>query len=425
MGLRAVFLLLVLLNLTDNVIGSWLHSRLGNSALGAQILYVKYLVIVAIFLGFCVDLIYGAKLRRYEWFGIAYLIITIVLGAVITVTHPQESAGSRLYLYMFPVVTYFAGHFFGSRADFGIRFTVQSYAVLFLTLALVFALLNLYLGAIPLWRDYLDYSSFVLDVKGFTDETVDGLHGNFFYTYAGQQIPRFIGSFGDPLALAYAGMILVVPVFSVVPKYRWLLCTLIAVVVAASLTRAVFLFLPVAGAIYWYFGQRGFTVTLALALVGVALVLVFGDFITTASDNSSTSGHVLSISQVFDFLNPETLLGGAVLGGKLPEFEPGLFNILFLFGIGPFVLFVLFLRGIYLRNSAPGSLTPYVAILMLVGLLTLAIISSVFFATTSAWFAWFLAGFASKRSLFLLPDVRPTPLPLRSPWAVPRQGAAT
>jgi hypothetical protein len=253
-------------------------------------------------------------------------------------------------------------------------------------------------------------------VKGFTDATVDGLHGNFFFNYAGQQIPRFLGSFGDPLALSHAGMILVVPLWYLMPKYRGMLCMLVGMIVAASLTRAVFLFLPTAIAIYWYFRERGFGVTLGIAVAGIILVLLFGDFIAAASDNSSTYGHVDSINAVTDFLDPITFLTGSMFSGKLPEFEPGLFNVLFLFGIGPFILLVLFLRGIYLQNSTPVSLTPYIAILILVAVLTLSVVSSVLFATTSAWFMWFLAGFASKRLLSLVPKASSAAAPHLTSW---------
>lgn len=404
MGLRILLFVIITLNLTDNVIGAWLYEHIRGSAVAAQILYLKYAVVAVVFLGFCIDLAYGMKLRRYEWYGMIYLAFAIAFALLLTLTHPEYSAAGRLYLYIFPIVLYFSGMFFGSRANFGVAYLVQSYLFFYLGMALVFALLNIAVGPIPLWRDYLNYSGFILDVKGFTDDVIDGLHGNFFYSFQGIQIPRFLGSFGDPLALSYSGMILLVPVYYVLPRYRAVLCSLIVAIVAASFTRAVFLFLPIGIGIFWLFRERGFGITLLMAFAGVVLILFAGDVIAAFSDNSSTSGHVLSISLVFDFLNPATLLTGALLGGKLPEFEPGFFNVLFLFGAGPFVLLLLFMRGIYIRNATAGSATPYIAIVILVGVLTLSVISSVYFATTSAWFIWFLAGFASKRSILLIPD---------------------
>jgi hypothetical protein len=216
-------------------------------------------------------------------------------------------------------------------------------------------------------------------------------------------------------------MILIVPLYYVMPKHRALFCSLVAVIAAASLTRAVFLFLPVSVAIYWYFRDRGFGVTLGLAFLGVFGVLLFGDFIAAVSENSSTNGHVESIVDVLEFLNPLSLLTGALFGGKLPEFEPGLLNVLFMFGVGPFMLLILFLRGIYLHHARLNSPTPYIAILMLVAVLTLSVISGVFFATTSAWFAWFLAGFAGKRVIVFVSEPKqstvPAPLQPAARWA--------
>ena len=405
-GLKIVIFILILLNLTDNVIGAFLHGQLANSAASLQVLYLKYVILALLFVGFIVDVIYGERLKTYEWCGFAYLVSVVILSIAISVLNPGDNAGSRLYLYFFPVLIYFAGKFVGRRAEFGTQYVVGAYMVNYLALAGIFLVLNIAVGAVAVWRDYLNYAGFILDVKGFTDDAIDGLHGNFYYSFGGTQIPRFLGSFGDPLALAYAGMILIVPVYYVFPRHRMIWCSLIGLVVAASFTRAVLLVVPIAAIIYNVFRLRGFAVTLMLAGAGVVLVLMLGDIISALSENSSTNGHVLSITQVFDFLDPLTMLSGAVFTGTLPEFEPGLFNLLFLFGIVPLVLFIVFIRGIYLRNAAPGSLTPYIAIVMLTGTLTLAVISSVFLATTSGWFAWFLAGFASKRSIVMLPGAQ-------------------
>ena len=401
-GLKIVFFLLVTLNLTDNVLGSWIHEQLGNPSLGGQILYVKYIIVAVVFVIFCVDMFYGLKLKAYQWYGIAYIVAATAILLVLTVTRSVE--GSRFYSYTIPVMTYFVGVFFGARAQFGTKSVIMTYAWMYIGLSLVFAALNVLFGPITIWRDYLNYTGFILDVKGFTDAAVDGLHGNFFYAYSGHLIPRFVGSFGDPLALSYAGMIIFVPLYYVNPNNRIALCALVIAIVGASITRAVFVFLPLSIIIYWIFRQRGFAVALGIALVGIASVLLFGDVIAAVSDNSSTSGHVETIADLPTFLNPTTLLTGSLFSNTLPEFEPGLFNVLFLFGIVPFVCLLMFFRGIYHANSYPGSPTPYIAILILVALITLLIVSGVFFATTSAWFAWFLAGFASKRSIRIMSD---------------------
>lgn len=402
MGLKIVLFVLIALNLTDNVLGSWLHEQLSNSAIALQVLYIKYIIIAVLFLGFVVDLIYGLRIRKYEWCGVAYLVIAIAMSAAITVLNPSNEGGARLYLYFFPVMIYFSGMFVGIRSEFGVRYTVQAYAIGYLAMAGIFFALNIAVGAVALWRDYLNYAGFILDVKGFTDDAIDGLHGNFYYNIGSTQITRFLGSFGDPLALAYAGMIIIIPVYYVFPKHKFLFCSLIGAVIAASFTRAILLVVPISIIIYRLFRLRGFVAAVALSVFGLLLVLIAGDAITAFSDNSSTNGHVSSISQIFDFINLTTIMTGAVFSGKMPEFEPGLLNVLFLFGGIPFMLFIVFMRGIYVRNAAIGSATPYISIIILTGVLTLSIISSVFFATTSGWFAWFLAGFASKRSITML-----------------------
>lgn len=411
MVLRLLLLVLILLNLSDNVIGAWLYQRGMDPGAAIQIIYAKYLVVAVLFLGFLLDLAYGMKIRRYEWYGLLYLFVAALLSVAIGATHPAAGAGSRLYLYVFPVVIYFAGLFVGHRADFDTAYLTRTSAFAFLAGAAVFLVLNIVFGAVELWRDHLDYSNFILNAKGFTDDVVDGLHANFFLDFRGVAIARFVGSFGDSLALAYSGMILIVPAFYLAGSHRYLLCGLILIVVAASLTRAVFLFLPLSILIFWYFRERGFTVSLVAAATGLILVILFGDTITALSENSSTNGHVESINHVLDFVTPTTLFAGSLVNETLPDFEPGLINLLLLFGVAPFLLFMAFLRGIYLRNAGPGSGTAYISIVVLVGVLTLSVISSVFFATTSAWFAWFLAGFASKRSILLLPEPEPPGLP--------------
>ncbi|WP_271301137.1 hypothetical protein [Sphingomonas sp. CV7422] len=406
MFLKLVLFIIIALNLTDNILGAWLHARAGNQALALQVIYVKYAVVGGVFVAFLFDLVNGFKLRSHEWCGLLYLAAVVVLGVGIIAAHSQYSAASRLYLYMFPVILYYAGVYFGARSAFDTQYLVKAELYSYLGMAALFCVLNVYFGAITIWRDYLDYAGFILDVKGFTDDVVEGLHGNFFFNYKGGQIVRFLGSFGDPLALAYAGMILIVPTYFVFPRQRLLFCGALIVIVAASFTRAVFLFLPIGALIYWLSPRRGFMICLAAAFFGIVAIIFAGDLISGLSDNSSTTAHVLSVNMVLDFINVPTLLGGALASNNMPGFEPGFFNMLFLFGFVPFALFLMFLRGIYANNSLEGSRTAYIAIIMLIAVLTLSIVSSVFFATTSAWFAWFLAGFVSRRSIIVLPDLR-------------------
>ena len=142
-AMKIVFFLLVLFNLTDNVIGAWVHEQLHNAQLGAQILYVKYIILLIVFLLFCIELSYGMRLRRYEWFGIAYLLSAMAMTAGISILHPEYSEASRLYLYIFPIITYFSGVWFGAKSEFGIDYIVKCYAWMSLAITSIFIILNI------------------------------------------------------------------------------------------------------------------------------------------------------------------------------------------------------------------------------------------------------------------------------------------
>jgi hypothetical protein len=393
----------------DNAAGAWLHTQFSSSAAAIQIIYAKYAVFIILFIGFCLEFSTGMKIKRYEWFGIYYLVATVLMAIAILAAHPGEKALARVYIYVFPVIIYFSGLYVGNKSDFGIRYLISSFAISYILISIIFAALNVLLGSVELWGHYLNYASFILDVKGFSDDVVDGLHGNFYYTYQGISFVRFVGSFGDPLALAYAGMTAVVPAYYLLPKYRALIVILFACFIGASFTRAVFLILPIAVAIYYRMKKTGFGVALIISVLGLSFTLIFGDFISDVSENSSTAAHVLSVSKIFEFLDPATIISGALVSGKIPEFEPAMLNVLFLFGLGPTILFIMFMRGIYIDNSRENSPTVSIAILMIAAIISLSIISGVFFATTSSWFAWFLAGFASKRSISYISNTPPYP----------------
>ncbi len=419
-GVRLLLLAITLLTLLDNVMGAWLHEQMRNPGLSLAVIYVKYALFAGAFGVFLIDLVYGRPVLRYEWSGLAYLTLVTGLSFAILVLFPGHDAGSRFYLYVFPIVIYFGGAAIGRRAAFDLRFLVQLYLICYLSCAGVFLILNLRFGAVEFWRDYLNYTGFILDIKGFTDDVIDGLHGNFYYDTYGAQIPRFVGSFGDPLALAYSGMILLPPTWSLFPRQRLLLCSLVALVIAGSLTRAILLVLPIAIAIFLVFRQRGFWIMITTALLGVAAVLVFGESVAQFFGNSSTTGHISSVSEVYGFLDAPGLIGGTLLSGKDSLFEPGFFNVLFSFGGVSLACLLIFLAGLYQRSAKAGSGTPYIAVVLLAGGLTLSLISSAFFATTSGWFAWFLAGFASRRSFVALSGPATpgaSPFPTRSALA--------
>lgn len=387
--------LLSILTLTDSVIGSFLYQQGYGADVAIGVIYVKYVVFLILFGGFLVNFARDPYLYPSELTGLLYLVLTILLSLAIARAFPDSDAITRLYIYYFPVIIYFAGSYVASMGKTNLTSVVMTYAICYIALNGLFGFQYYTFGGDVLWRDVINYSGFVAEVKGFSDGVINGLPGNFYYDPYNLQVPRFVGSMGDPLAVAYSGIVVLLAVFWTKPRLWQIACAILLGMIVATLTRAVFLGAAAGIGLYWAFGRRAFVSALGVGLCAVVAVLAFGDAIFNSLGDSSTGGHVDSISQIYDFLNPTSILFGALRSGDVPFFEPGMFNILFSFGIVPFVLFLLFMGGSFVRNAAYPRDYGFLAIVALGGVFTLMVMSSSFLAVTSSWFAWFCFGFAS------------------------------
>lgn len=393
--------LIVILTLLDSVIGAFLYQQGLSRQAAIAIVYVKYVIFAFAFLNYIIWLSRRPLLYGFEIAGVSYMLLTLALSLAIGQAYPDSEAVSRLYIYYFPIVIYFAGSYFGTRDTLSLKMVVSAYALCYLVVNGLFGVQYYVIGGEILWKDVLGYANFVAEVKGFSDGVINGLPGNFYYDPYNLQVPRFVGSMGDPLAVAYSGMPLLIALLWVRPR-RWkVFAPLIATMVVLTLTRGVILGCIVGLALFFTLRRYAFGMTLMVGATVIIAVLVFGEAIFETLGDSSTAGHIDSISELGLFLTPGALAVGALGSGDVPFFEPGLFNILFSFGIIPFVLFLWFLGGIYRSTLWQVKDSGFLSVSLLIGLVTLTIMSSSFLAVTSSWFAWFCFGFNVSRHKLL------------------------
>lgn len=401
-------ILLITLTLTDSVIGAYIYTQGFSANYALFVIYIKYIVFFGMFLGYFVSTILKGKVLRHEVYGLLYLLMAIVLSLIIGELYPESAALTRAYTYYFPVIIYFAGAFWGSRKQDALKQVTRKYALCYLIFNGAFALQYYIFGGEYIWRETLQYANFVAEVKGFADGIIEGLPGNFYFDPYGARIPRFVGSMGDPLAAAYAGISLLIALIAIRPKSWALLASVTGVMVLATLTRGVILGALLSFLIYVTFRHRAFIIILVGGTFAAVIAATLSEAIFQFMGDSSTAGHLESINSISSYISITGILFGSLGTGRVPFFEPGLYNIAFTFGIVPTFLFLAFVRGIYVQIGADRLRAKYIALIIIIGLMTLMVISASFLAVTSSWFAWFLFGvyMSSPR----IASIRPKPV---------------
>lgn len=415
MTARFLFILMALLTLLDSMVGSLLFRITGSVELANVLLFAKYVIFGAGFVLFMGQIAAGDGFLRHEIYGLFYLVVVGSLIVVLTISHPEHAAASRFYSYVFPVIIYFFGAWIARISSLDWRDCVKIYLTIHLLVTTLFGIPVYLFGAEFFWKDIIDYGNYIIRVKGF-DDVIGYLPGNFYYDPYFTRVLRFVGSLGDPLAMGYSSMILAIVSWFAFPRARYFLVPALLLFILLAITRAAFLGFLVGVIGFWFLRRHSFRALLAVCVAGVVGILQFGDTVATFLGDSSTEGHVQSIGQIDLFTTPAALLGGTLLSGKSTVFEPGFMNILFSFGVVPLALLIAFMAGIFRQHANETGPTQFVSALMLAGVLTLTVFSPSFFAITSGWFAWFIAGLTSRPRAHLV---------TRTMYAVPRGGTVT
>lgn len=400
MTARALFIILALLTLIDSIVGAFLFERTGSLALANIVLFAKYVIFGAGFILYISRFASGGGFLRFELVGVVYLIVMSSMILVLTVAYPEHAVANRFYSYVFPIMIYFFGSWMAQTSSLDLKSSLVIYLTLYLILNIIFGIHAYIYGPELIWQSILNYGNYVIEVKGF-DDVIGGLPGNFYFDPYGVREPRFVGSLGDPLALGYAAMILACVSWYVLPHARLLLIPVLLVMIYVAFTRAALIGFIIGLGGFWFMRKYAFSLVIATCVVGLLLVHQFGNSVADFLGDSSTEGHVESISQLSEFMSLPAIIGGSLLSGSSTVFEPGFLNILISFGIVPLVLLLIFMRGIFLQHANSSSSLQFVSVLMLAGVVTLTIFSPSFFAITSSWFAWFAAGLVSRPSMDL------------------------
>lgn len=408
---RFIIAVIVVFTLFDSLLGALVFEVTGSADLGRAILYVKYALFAVCFIGFMSIWGFKVAIRPFELAGLVYVFVMSFMVLAAGALFPGHPLESRFQAYVFPVVIYFAGLYLGSVFEINLREALAVYIVPYLAAAIFVGFPIYFIGPEWFWGEVLDYAYFIVEIKSL-DDVVMGMPGNFYLDPWGERIPRFVGTFGDPLAAGYSAMILAILSWFAYPRMRYPLLFVFLMIIYASATRAAGVGLIIAALVFIYARQYGFLAILGASIFGAFLILVAGQIVAEGLGDGSTEGHVLSIQQAIGFADVPTLLAGTFGSGTEVLFEPGFFNIIFTFGVVPLLLLLVFMGGIYRTHRfSDDSATQSIAAVFLAGTVTMAVFSPTFFGITAAWFAWFLAGLMSpsaRRSMQAAPPALPT-----------------
>lgn len=389
--------------LVDSLLGALLTTTLPGSSFSRVVPFIKYGLFGAATLLFLLYYTYNSSILRVLKIApaslLAYIALVLPMTVILIALRPDHIALNRFYSYVCPPLVYMFGLLVANGSDRSQRIPrlcliVRFSLTLYVLVNLFFLFTHLSGLSEMLWGEILEYGNYMENVKGISDN-IGNLPGNFYYDKSGEApIARFVGIFGDPLALSYSSMILFYwsGILRQTLSTRILRLCLICFVIL-SLTRGVILASLIVGLLNKLDLRNKFSLVL---LGGTALKIIPGFFLTdisVLSVDSSTEGHLDSSIKLFSALGDRSFLLGSFFTDKGYIFESGLFNIIVTYGLLPGIVLLIFFNGRI--NSAPyeSCCNRQISESFLFGLFTLISISPSFFAFSSSALAWFLAGF--------------------------------
>lgn len=369
-----------------------------------SLLYLKYGIVSAMFMlmFYKHQVLKKIRLKMYETIGLIIIIWSLFI-VVLSYFSGKELDMSRMQLFLFPLISYYAGR--STNVSYEMLLKLCRVIVVIFGVISCYAILDIVFIDEHLWRSVLQQETYLLDIKGYSGGIIDGLIGNFYFDPYLLRIRRAIGTTGDPLSFAYAGvlpliLLLIAGKDIVSSSFKMRLGLLLGgLAVMLSLTRAVILS-GIAVLVIRRFFKRRFN--MVVCCIGVALVFIIsgaGPIIQTLTGlkDSSTRGHLESLSNLYH-LNVQSFLFGQVVESSSESiiFESGFLNYIVTLG---FIMACMFYYYIYriletLRKS-PKPVANAIGLSGTVGLLTSIIFSESFFSFTGFGMFWFFAGMAT------------------------------
>jgi len=388
MALSLIFLLIF----TENIFGSLLYNHVSTSLAGA-IPYIKYLIFILMSITtIALIFLHKVKINIVDVFALSYL--GYILSFNIIATANNISTGPYSYLYAFPVIIYFSGKLFRNVDPENL------FIVLVPTIYLSFlvGIMDLIIFEEIFWKEILDYGAYISGAKGFEDTIVDGLPGNFYYSPYLLKIRRMVSTLGDPLAYGYFCFIsfFLVSQSETVKSKKFILLLLSAAIIL-TLTRAALIAIIIGISIKYFAKKSGMFYAL---LAGGATILLISQGALNENDitDSSTIGHVSSIVNIANHLDPAHLFLGGLSETGFYYYEPGIPNILINYGLAGLLLFLAFSLSLH-TNAQRDKETLAIALIFSAGVFTLMVFSQSFLSTTTSWLAWFSAGWFTSYKL--------------------------
>ena len=398
-----IFLYIIILS-SEGMYLPFLFAKGVNPLVVKSLLLVKYVIVFSLFIVFILKNVstFFSRLYLFELLGV-FLAIYDVVYIVMSSLFSQVADISRIPLFIFPIITYFAGRCI--RVNYLDLVKISKILIIVFTIHSIYAIIDVLIFDETVWRDVLQQERYLIEIKNYSGGIYKGVIGNFFFDPWVLKMRRAIGMMGDPLSYAYSAILpMCFIAYSDVTcrysKFRKALYFLVGFAgIVMSMTRAVILSSAAVLTI-----RRLPSRWFLPALTVVAIILLF--FLSTAGyvvrvlvglNDSSTFGHLESLKS---FLSLDTLhiLFGNILAnpaGNPAAFESGFLNYIIVLGLFMALLFYSFITLIIhtlLKSSLP--MVKAIGICGAIGLFTSYIFSESFFSFTGYGLFWLFAGMA-------------------------------
>lgn len=365
------------------------------------ILFLKYIIILFIAVS-------GSKIlkpQKYEMtiLGLMSLLIVFLFYQFIRFsTFELTLITTQLY----PFLIYFAGR--------KIRVTKKQMSSILKIVSIgsilisIYAIIDVLIIPDTLWSNFLDQGRYLIDIKNSDPDVIwYNVTGNFYYDPFNLMIRRAIGTQGDPLAFAYS---LILPFFLLIyerrnyGKWCWVIIILVGSALWMSYTRAAIISIILVTICHFVFKKKQIYITITVGVIMMFVVALFGDQllkITGASDSSSF-GHVESLSSIFNRNISSFILGGILSGeSQLHRYESGFLNIFVNYGILIVFLFYFSISRIISKlYEINTNFSVSLALTGSAGAFTSIIFSESFFTFTGFGMFWFLSGIVISNYYF-------------------------
>jgi hypothetical protein len=399
----SIFLIMYLILTLEGIYLPFLYAIGFTTGIVKGILFLKYIIIFFIAVA-------GAKVLQFQKYETTILGVMILLVCFLFFQFVRFNAFELTLIttQLYPFLIFFAGRKINVTSK-------QMFAILKIlcigsVVLSVYAIIDVLVIPATLWSDVLDQGRYLIDVKNSDPDVIwYNVTGNFYYDPFNLMIRRAIGTQGDPLAFAYS---LILPFFLLFferknfGKWGWIFIIIIASALWLSYTRAAIISIILITLSHLVFKKRQIYVTMIIGVIIMFTIAIFGDQllkITGASDSSSF-GHVESLSSIFNRNISSFFLGGILSGeSQIHRYESGFLNIFVNYGLLVVFLFYFSISKIISKlYEINTNLSISLALTGSAGAFTSIIFSESFFTFTGFGMFWFLSGIVISNYYFTM-----------------------